>query len=96
VDARTTDRHAFVLTTPHIARFAVHRRKGKLYVTWRVRNAEQVRLQDRPVPDAGDVLVWPGTSLLRLEATNDVGVRQRVLRLARGGSTATPTSRSSR
>jgi hypothetical protein len=93
VDARATDSHAFVLTTPDVATFAVHRRKGKLYVTWRVRNAVHVRLQDRLVADAVEVLVWRGTSGLRLVASNDVGIRRRFISLARAGSTATPRSR---
>jgi hypothetical protein len=93
VDARTTDTHALVLTTPDIARFAVHRRKGKLYVTWRVRNAVHVWLQGRPVSYTGDGLVPPGTSWLRLVAANDVGIRQRRLRPAHSVPAATPTPR---
>src|SRR5919202_2849030 len=93
VDARTTDTHAFVLTTPHIARFAVHRRKGKLYVIWRVRNAVHVWLQGRPVPYAGERFVRRSTSWLSLVATNDVGIRRRRLRLAHPVPTATPTPR---
>jgi hypothetical protein len=93
VDARTTDRHAFVLTTPDIARFAVHSHKGKLYVTWRVRNAVHVWLQGRPVSYAGERLVPSGTSWLRLEATNDVGVQRRSLHLAHSGPAATSTPR---
>jgi hypothetical protein len=98
VDARTTDRHAFVLTTPHIARFAVHRRKGKLYVTWRVRNAVHVWLQGRPVSYTGERFVPPGTSWLHLVATNDVGIRRRRLHLAHSvpAATATPTLRPTR
>jgi hypothetical protein len=93
VDARTTDTHAFVLTTPHIARFAVHRRKGKLYVTWRVRNAVHVWLQGRPVSYTGEGLVPSGTSWLRLVATNDIGIRRRRLRLAHSVPAATSTPR---
>jgi hypothetical protein len=92
VDARTTDTHAFVLTTPRIARFAVHRRKGKLYVTWRVRNAVHVWLQGRPVPYAGERIVPRSTSWLRLVAANDVGIRRRRLHLAHSVP-ATPTAR---
>jgi hypothetical protein len=100
VDARTTDTHALLLTTLDIATFAVHRRKGKLYVGWRVRDAVDVRLQGRLVAHAGDGLVPPGVSWLRLVARNDVGIRQRLLHLAgpmpaampRPRSTATPTA----
>jgi hypothetical protein len=83
VDARTTDAHAFVLTTPDIAAFALRRNKGQLYVIWLVRNAVHVRLQDRLVARAGARLVPPGASWLRLVASNDVGSRQRLLPLAR-------------
>jgi hypothetical protein len=93
VDARTTDTHAFVLTGPHIARFAVHRRKGKLYVIWRVRNAVHVWLQGRPVPYAGERIVPRSTSWLRLVASNDVGIRRLRLRLAQPVPAATPTPR---
>jgi hypothetical protein len=85
VDARTTDTQAFVLTTPDIATFAVRPRYGKLYVTWRVRNAMHVWLQGRPVAYAGEGFVRRlsrrSTSWLRLVATNDVGIQQRLLRL---------------
>jgi hypothetical protein len=95
VDARTTDTHAFVLTGPRIARFAVHRRKGELYVIWRVRNAVHVWLQGRPVPYAGERIVPRSTSWLRLVASNDVGIRWRRLRLrlAQPVPAATPTPR---
>jgi hypothetical protein len=94
VDALTTDPHAFVLTTPDIATFAVRRRHGRLHVIWLVRNAIHVQLQGRPVTSAGERLAPPGVSTLRLTAANDVGSRQRVLRVARAHADrdAAPTS----
>ena len=44
--------------------------------------AVHVLLQGRRVAHAGEGLVPPGTSRLDLVATNDVGIRRRLLRLA--------------
>jgi hypothetical protein len=93
VDARTTDPHAFVLTTPDIAIFAVRRRHSRLHAIWLVRRAIRVQLQGRPVASSGERPVPPGASTLRLTAANDVGSRQRVLRVARAAPTATPRPR---
>jgi hypothetical protein len=90
VDALTSDPHAVVLRTPEIVTFTVRRRQGRLYATWRVRNAVHVWLQGRAVPHMGARRVPPGASGLRLVARNDVGSRQMLLPLGRLVPTATP------
>jgi hypothetical protein len=84
-------------TTPEIATFAVLRRKGQLEAIWRVRDAAHVWLQGRLVSSSGAMRVPAGASSLRLEASNDVGSRQRLLHLVppaapRPRPTATPTA----
>jgi hypothetical protein len=93
VDGHTPDRHAFVLTTPDIATFTVLRRKGQLEAIWRVRDAVHVWLQGRLVSSTGAAPVPAGASWLRLVASNDVGSRQRLLRLVRLVPPATPRPR---
>jgi hypothetical protein len=93
VDGHTPDRRAVVLTRPDIATFAVRRSKGQLYAIWLVRNAVHVRLQGRLVASTGTRLVPRGASWLRLEASNDVGNRQRLLPLARLVTPAMPHPR---
>jgi hypothetical protein len=97
VDGHTPDQHAFVVTTPEIATFAVLRSKGQLEAIWRVRDAVHVWLQGRLVSSSGAARVPAGATWLRLVASNDVGSRQRLLHLAppatpRPRPTATPTA----
>jgi len=84
---------AVVLVTPRILAFALRLRKdmGKTIVTWRVHDAVRVWLQGAVVPPVGEMTLPPGTSELRLRAINDVGLEDRVLRIAQPSRIPVPT-----
>ncbi len=84
---------AVVLVTPRILAFALRLRKdkGKTIVTWRVHDAARVWLQGAVVPGAGEMTLPPGSSELHLRAINDVGLEDRVLRIAQPSPPSTPT-----
>jgi hypothetical protein len=90
VGPATPGTHSFVLALPHIVTFALHRRRDKLFVAWQVRDAAQVWLQTQAVPNSGERLVPPGTSVLWLTARNAVGSARHSLQLPRATVTGTP------